>query len=510
MTPGRLPPLLVALVWGSALALSPAPAPAQAPAPARVPGGIGLLPVPLVLPEGAGGDPRTAIGQPEVSAKRSAGEESSIQELLGPSGDPGGIRARLGAAGIRYSLTYTSGVLGNVTGGARRGAIYQGLLDGQFDADLGPLLGWSGAAFHANAYQIHGRGLQRSYLRSLAAVSGNETLPATRLFEAWIEQRLFDDRLGIRLGQLSADTEFIVSQTATLFINGTFGWPDIAGANLPSGGPAYPLATPGIRAKVEPNRNLSVQIGLYDGDPAGRAVPAGSLDPARLNRNGTNFRFHDPPLVIAEAAYAYNLDPSTWGGVILGEPGTVTLGAWHHFGRFDDLRRDSAGLPLASPLGDGVPRRLRGEDGIYAMIDQTLFREPGRDQGLSAFVRLMGSPGSASLLDLYLDAGFAYRGLLPGRPRDTAGIAVTYQRISDAARRADRDAIALTGQPQPVRDFEAVVEATYQIVAAAGLTVQPHVQYFVRPGGGIANPIFPGAGRMKNALVFGVSTAIRY
>ncbi|MEH3145526.1 MAG: carbohydrate porin [Methylobacterium frigidaeris] len=468
------------------------------------------MPLPFALPEGAGGDPRTSVAQPEVSAKRSAGEESSIQGLLGPFGDPGGFRARLGAAGIRYSLTYTSDILGNVTGGARQGAIYQGLLDGQLDADLDTLLRWSGAAFHANAYQIHGRGLQRSYLRSLSAVSGNETLPATRLFEAWIEQRLLDDRLGIRFGQLSADTEFIVSQTATLFINGTYGWPDIAGANLPGGGPAYPLATPGVRAKVEPNRNLSLQVGLYNGDPAGRIDPANPVDPARLNRNGTNFRLNDPPLVIAEAAYAYNLDPATWGGLILGEPGTVTLGGWHHFGRFDDLRRDTAGRLLASPLGSGLPRRLRGEDGLYAMIDQTILREPGQDQGLSAFVRLIGSPGSGSLLDLYVDAGFAYKGLLPGRPRDTAGIAVTYQRISDAARRADRDAIALTGRPQPVRNFEAVVEATYQVVVAPGLTVQPHVQYFFHPGGGVVNPIDPAAGRMKNALVFGASAAIRY
>ena len=29
-------------------------------------------------------------------------------------------------------------------------------------------------------------------------------------------------------------------------------WPTITAVNLPSGGPAYPLSTPGIRLKVDP------------------------------------------------------------------------------------------------------------------------------------------------------------------------------------------------------------------------------------------------------------------
>jgi len=52
-----------------------------------------------------------------------------------------------------------------------------------------------------------------------------EARSTTRLFEAWFQQKLFDDRLSIRLGQLSADTEFMISPSATLFVNSTFGFP---------------------------------------------------------------------------------------------------------------------------------------------------------------------------------------------------------------------------------------------------------------------------------------------
>src|SRR4051794_6698762 len=92
----------------------------------------------------------------------------------------------------------------------------------------------------------------KSHLGNLMTASGIEALPSTRLYELWLEQKFFDDTVALRAGQLAADTEFLVSQYATLFVNATFGWPAITAADLPSGGPAYPLATPGIRLKVAP------------------------------------------------------------------------------------------------------------------------------------------------------------------------------------------------------------------------------------------------------------------
>lgn len=455
---------------------------------------------------GAGGDPQTSVAQPDVSARPSANLTTSIQDLLGPNGDPGGLRSILQQRGVTFSLSYIGESFGNVTGGSRRGAIYEGLLDLQFDADLDKLMGWQGASIHANLYQIHGRGLSRSFIGNFITVSAIEALPASRLYELWFEQTLFDEKLSLRVGQLASDTEFAVSQTGTLFLNSTFGWPNIMAVILPSGGPIYPLATPGIRAKYVPNKNFSLQVGLFNGDPAGAEASGQSPEPERRNRTGTNFRTNDPALIIAEAAYAYGLEPED--NI---EPGTVTLGGWYHFGRFSSLDRDTSGRSLADEESPGVGRQYRGNSGLYAMIDQTVYREPDDpNDGASVFVRASASPSDRNLLDFYMDAGIGYKGLLPGRSDDTVGVAFALSRISRSARRFDTDTLLLTGSSGPRRSSEAVLEATYQAVLGPGVTLQPNFQYIFRPGGGIADPSEPASGRIKNAAVFGLRATIRY
>ncbi|NEU14132.1 carbohydrate porin [Methylobacterium sp. BTF04] len=497
-------PLRHFFVFGLAVALGIAPAWAQGSAEEAA--RIAAEGIAIGSPRGAGGDPQTSVAQSVTSSRPSANLDTSIQDQLGPYGDPFGFRAFLKTRGIVYSLTYIGETLGNVTGGTRRGAIYEGLLDLEVDVDLGALIGWRGAALHTNLFQIHGTGLSRGYVDNLLTISGIEALPSSRLYELWFEQKLFDDQFGIKIGQLAADTEFAVTQTGTVFVNSTFGWHNNMAVVIPSGGPIYPLAVPGVRAKYVPNANLSLQVGVFDGDPAGGTRRDTDADPQRRNRRGTNFRTDDPALVIAEAAYAYNIEKGS-----AGEAGTVTLGGWYHFGRFDSLRVDGSGIALADPASSGIARRFRGQGGLYGIIDQTIYREPDDpNDGASVFLRVSGSPADRSLIDLYLDAGIAYKGLLPGRSDDTVGIAFALSRLSGAARGFDTDTILATGSPGPRRSSEAVLEATYQAVLGPGVTVQPDVQYVFRPSGGIANPRDTNGARIRNAAIFGLRATIRY
>src|SRR4051794_27982314 len=107
-------------------------------------------------PRGAGGTPEQA-GQPETSDKPSAQQTPpSIASSLGPLGDLWGLGPALEKRGITFSLTYIGETLGNSSGGARRGTIYEGRLDGQLDVDLEKLVGWSGATFHTTANRSPG------------------------------------------------------------------------------------------------------------------------------------------------------------------------------------------------------------------------------------------------------------------------------------------------------------------------------------------------------------------
>ncbi len=431
--------------------------------------------------------------------------EDSVAHSLG-LGDPGGLRGTLAADGFTYSLTYIGEVLGNLSGGQRRGGIYEGRLDAQFDLDLGKAAGWSGASLHANVYQIHGRGLSRANLGNLFTASGIEAVPSTRLFELWFEQKLGDDKVAIRAGQLAADTEFVVSQYASVFVNSTFGFPAILGADLPDGGPAFPLATPGLRVKVEPDPDWTLLLGMFDGAPAGNRAG----DPQANNRSGIAFRTSDPALFMAEIAWTHGdtKAPETL-------PGTVKLGAFGHLGSFPDQRVSAtSGGPglLADPAGSGLPRRLHGNGGGYIIVDQLLAPDPGsEDGGLGGFVRLAAAPGDRNLVSAYVDGGLTYKGLLPGRPNDTAGIGFALARISEGARRYDADVAAFDpGTYRPVRSSEVMLEATYQAEIVPGFTVQPDVQYIWRPSGGVINPRSATGAVEQSAAILGMRTSIRY
>src|SRR5262249_18771274 len=151
---------------------------------------------------------------------------------------------------------------------------------------------------------IHGESISAQDLGVLMPVSFIEATPATRLFEAWFEQKLLDGHLSIRFGQLAADSEFIISQGAAAFINGTWGWPSITAANMPHGRPAYPLATPGGRLAYNPNADLGILVGLYNGKPGGRCPE--DEDPQVCNRHGLDFPINAPPLLMVEGAFRYN------------------------------------------------------------------------------------------------------------------------------------------------------------------------------------------------------------
>ena len=112
------------------------------------------------------------------------------------------------------------------------------------------MVGWTGGRVFANALGIYGRGLSRNYVRNLATISEIEALPEARLYNAYFEQSFYNNALSIRIGQQAADVEFFDSRTDDLFVNGTFGWPANKANNLPAGGPAPPIAVPGIRVKA--------------------------------------------------------------------------------------------------------------------------------------------------------------------------------------------------------------------------------------------------------------------
>ena len=179
--------------------------------------------------------------------------------------------------GIKFAATYIGETLGNVSGGIKRGAVYEGRLNLAVDVDLQKLVGAEQLAFHANMFQIHGGGLSRGALQNLFVVSGIEALPTTRLYEAYFEKQWGAKLVSLKLGQLAADSEFFNTKYTDVFTNASMGWPAITSVDLPSGGPSPPLAAMGARVLVNVTEQLSVLGGTGRGHRVGRSSSSRSI-----------------------------------------------------------------------------------------------------------------------------------------------------------------------------------------------------------------------------------------
>ena len=110
------------------------------------------------------------------------------------------------------------------------------------------------------------------------------------------------------------------------------------------------------------------------------------------------------------------------------------------------------------------------------------------------------SPSDRNLINAYIDGGVVVAGVIPGRPNDLFGASAMYARYSDAVRAFDRDTVAFTGIPGPIRDYEANLELNYTAQIVPGLYVQPLVARIWHPSGDAS----------RNAIVTGVRSLWRF
>lgn len=407
------------------------------------------------------------------------------------TGDWNGLRPWLEARGITISLTQTSDLLGNPAGGIRQAAAYDGLFEPEVDIDLAKLIGWTGGSVHVAGYVIQGHGLSQDDIGNLLTVSSIEAPAGGKLGEFWFQQSLFDDMLAVKVGRILADQNFVISNTAALFVNSTFGFPGSFATDLPNGGPAYPNAAPGAQIILKPLPSWAFQAAIFEGDPSGASFDIDG------SRDGGVF-------AIAEFAYAFS--PSKGGG---GLPGTYKVGAWYDSQAFDNLSVATNGVSLASPLSSGIPAPEGGSYAFYGVVDQLIWREPGTDdQGLSGFVRATVSPqADRNEINWYVDLGLSYTGLLPGRPSDVVGIGFAYANMSPDIADLARATNAYSNTTGPIPDYEAVIEITYQAAVAPWLSVQSFLQYIIHPGGNAPDPA-NSTGPIENATVVGLRMAV--
>lgn len=427
--------------------------------------------------------------------------------------DMDGLRTSLGNVGISFGLQETSEVLGNVTGGVHTGADYDGMTEMSVGLDTQKAFGWVGGIFNVSALQIHGRNLSTDNLDVLQQASGIEADRSTRLWEMWYQQSFFEGATDIKIGQQSIDQEFMVSQySSTVFMNMMMGWPMLPSADMYAGGPAYPLASLGVRLRAQPTHAITVLAGVFDDNPAGGSFYNDSQVRGAEAWGGA-FNLNTGALWIAELQYAVNqpalgdmVSPDQSPGL----PGTYKIGFWYDSGSFPDQEYDTLGVPLASPASNGDPLMRRGNESLYALADQMVWRpSPESPRSVGVFARAMVAPPDRNEISASYDGGLVVKDPLPGRDNDNFGLGFGVAKVSSVLANYDNEVAYYTNRYDPAQGVETFLEATYQYQIAPWWLVQPDFQYFFNPGGGIPNPLDPTR-RIANEAVFGLRTVITF
>lgn len=374
---------------------------------------------------------------------------------------------------------YIAQVMANVSGGLKRGAVYEGLAKVSVGLDLERLTGWwHGGRAEVSAIYPQGENPSRELVGDLQGLSNISAYNSVALYDLWFEQNFAQDRISLRAGQLLADDEFAGTDYGDVLINSSFGWPAFISGNTRNTGPAYPRGGLGVRLRVEPLPSWYVQAGVYDGDTLDS--PKGL--PTR-NEYGVHWELNTQQGAFAIAETGWRLNQTEDAS---GLPGTYKLGAWINTGEFADELNPA--------------RKLSPDYGVYAVARQMVWRQapsgPRANQGLGLFFRCGGSPKDRNLFQFAFDSGAYYRGLIPGRDNDAFAVGIAYVQISSDVQQAERDAGA-----KVISDYESALEITYRMELTPWWSLQPDFQWISHPGGSDAHP---------DAFVLGMRTRVAF
>jgi porin len=379
--------------------------------------------------------------------------------------------------GITPSLQYQGDGAANAVGGARRGATYLGNLHLQLTLDGDTLIGAPGLTAFVDSVDIHG-GQASRFVGDAQGVSNIAGPPGFTVYEAWLQYNFLDNRLSVLAGRYDLNTEFYRLQSASLFLNSSFGiGPEFAfsGFNGPS---IFPDTSVGSRLAYKPTPNTVIRVAILDGSPVRRA-----------GGNTGLFESGDGVLLVSELAYldrpVLDTTPHAPAFRIGRNPddtshdGKIALGGWYYSARFDDLSAVDAS-------GQAISRR--GSGGAYVVAERTLLKSTGdHDKSIVGFVQAGIGDKRVDRFGSYVGAGLAATGYVPGRPDDQLGIAVAVARNGSHYMRAQSAEAIATDRA------ETALELTYQAMITDWLTVQPDAQYVVHPN---TDP------SRRNALVF--------
>jgi porin len=302
-------------------------------------------------------------------------------------------------------------------------------------------------------------------------LGGYITAPTTTSSEfslATYEQRLFNGALDIEAGRTNANRYFDLPNCLAFF--SCFSPTISVDADIAP----PPYAVWGGRVKVNLGPHAYVQGGAFE-DNYLDAAHTQSIDFTMRGAVGT--------LVMAETGYHtdFSTDPhprSYAGGVFYDTAGHGTF----------------KGTPFPyAPTSGRYP--YDGGKGVYISGRQTVWTGDrtagGTPSNIAVYGHLSAAVAEPQPVDLDAYAGVVAQGLLPGRPFDTVGLKVQYERLDPLEAAFETQARIAAGgpnSPQSPNSFLVQLNGYFQLTSWAG--IQPDVSYFIDPDS-YYNPFTP-------------------
>lgn len=406
---------------------------------------LGFLSSASVLAEAGTPEPVKAEAEPTVKEESEEAEAEADAGEGKLTGNWNGARNKLKAQGIEVGLYYSGEGVVNADGGVAFGGTYMGKATAALDLDLEKLMGMSGWTFHTSAIAMHGRG--PSFLTGDAQWTSNiEATPAVRLYDVWLQKQFTESGSSLLFGLYDWNSEFNITDSSVTFLNSSFGegleltQSPMNGTIIPS---TYPNTTLGVRAMVNASEGYYLGAAVVDGvagdpnDPLGAHIILGADDGLFV---GTEFGYKTPEDSKEEVH-------EKW-----------VVGFWAYTQAVDTILTAETASPVKAV-----------DYGAYLLGERTV------TGNLTAFARIGWANPDVNQITASLATGLLWDKVSGKDASDQIGLGLSTV-WNGAAYMQYQD-----GQGAPTGQTETALEVFYRFEAAPGLTIQPDLQYVIKP-----------------------------
>lgn len=439
----------------------------------------------------------TAKAQQALQVKKS----ETLQPTAQPSsdGDPSkelffsGLNQYLNQYGIQLGLNWVTETAGVVSGGKRRGADFTQQIAFSVDIDWEKMIGWKGFSTHAIIMNRSGRNASADYVGDsqiqAQEVYGGGYARLLRMYDLYAEQKLWRDKIDIKIGRMSVGDDYAHSAIACQFmLLTTCGHP--RSTQSQQGFSDWPGAVWGGRILYKITPQSYIQVGAYQSTP----WPQGG-------RTGWTWGTAETTGAFVPVELGYN--PDIGKNHLVGH---IHVGAGIDSSRFKTWS--------AQVTGSG---KKDNRFQFWIQSDQMIYRnDPIEDHGLYVIANYGHDAATTSTFKDFYNIGFLDRGFWQARSYDQIGVMLTYYTVPKGLSRAQEYQInnglatggangifagLLNGAPG-VQSNSLLLEANYGIAAYRGVMIMPIFEYF--------HNVAATQSTYKDAVLFGLKTNVTF